>query len=88
LTVLDPRRLRMQTVPGTTRVDTVGCGEVEGMNLADTSECCERCHSADRPGSLGPCRTKVPDGREAFVCCAVKKRLLERRSGKKGRGLS
>ena len=47
----------------------------------NTSECCERCHHVERYGTgllAGPCRVALPDGRDAFVCCASKKRLLER----------
>ena len=57
------------------------CSDLEGMELLDTSKCCEKCHSAedhtiDGVVALGPCRARLPDGRLAFVCCAARKQLL------------
>ena len=49
------------------------------MGRVDISGCCETCHSAERyswGGSLGPCRARLPDGRQALVYCASKKQLL------------
>jgi hypothetical protein len=49
------------------------------MGLLDTSRCCKICHSADGrapAATLGPCHATLPDGRDAFVCCAGKKQLL------------
>ena len=71
----------MQTVIGAAQVNAVGCEELGRMGLVDTSECCERCHFADkylRGGSLSPCRATLPGGRVAFVCCASKQHLLGR----------
>ncbi len=59
--------------------NVVGCEELGMMGLVDTSGCCERCHSAERHVSerfSGPCRAKLPDGGEAFVCCAARRQLL------------
>ena len=69
----------MQTTVGVVRSSAVGCEELGQMGLVDISECCERCHFAERyprGGSLSPCRATLPDGRVAFVCCASKKQLL------------
>ena len=68
---------------GVVRSSAVGCEELGQMGRVDISGCCETCHSAERyswGGSLGPCRARLPDGRQAFVCCASKKRLLGRRA--------
>jgi hypothetical protein len=48
------------------------------MGLLGTSGCCKVCHSVDGSylAPLGPCRVALPDGDDAFVCCAGKKRLL------------
>lgn len=59
--------------------DFVGCEELGRMDFVDTSGCCERCHSAERhvrDDFRGPCRVALPDGREAFVCCAARRQLL------------
>ncbi|MCA1730228.1 MAG: hypothetical protein LC751_12710 [Actinobacteria bacterium] len=57
------------------------CSDLEGMELLDTSKCCETYHSAedhtiDSVVVLGPCRATLPDGTLAFVCCAARKQLL------------
>ena len=73
----------MQTITGVSLRSAVGCEELGRMGLVDTSECCEQCHHAERyaPGLVaGPCRTMLPDGKTAFVCCTSKKRLLRRGS--------
>ena len=59
----------------------VGCRELGMRDLVDVSGCCEVCHSADvyAPIVLGPCRVTLSDGREALVCCGVKKQLLGER---------
>jgi hypothetical protein len=62
-----------------TRVSGKGCEEVGRMGLLDTSRCCKICHSADGrapAATLGPCHATLPDGGDAFVCCAGKKQLL------------
>ncbi len=69
----------MQTASRTIGSCVLGCEELGMMDLVDTSGCCERCHSAERHlrgGYRGPCRAKLPDGREAFVCCAARRQLL------------
>jgi hypothetical protein len=59
-----------------------GCEELKQRGLLEDYECCKICHSPRQfvEGSLGPCCVTLPDGREAFVCCTGKKRLLERRA--------
>jgi len=61
-----------------TRVSGRGCEELGRMGLLDASRCCKICHSADGKSSaaLGPCYVALPDGGDAFVCCAGKKQLL------------
>lgn len=80
---LDPEEGRMiRTFAGANTSTAPGCVELDRLGLLDTSTCCEICHSADaRPmiGILGPCSVRLPDGREARVCCAAKKQLSERR---------
>lgn len=68
----------MQIVTENTRANTLRCRGLGQVDLLDTSECCETCHSAEShvPGYLGPCRVVLADGRAAFVCCAAKKQLL------------
>lgn len=69
-------------MPGVIR-STRGCEELKRMGLLDTSWCCEICHSAERyvAFALGPCHVALPDGGDAFVCCAGKKQLLTSRQG-------
>jgi hypothetical protein len=61
-----------------TRVGGRGCEELARMDQLDTTGCCKICHLADGHYSapLGPCHVALPDGNDAFVCCAGKKRLL------------
>lgn len=62
-----------------TRVSGKGCEELGRMGLLDTSRCCKICHTADGrapAATLGPCHATLPDGGDAFVCCAGKKQLL------------
>jgi hypothetical protein len=59
----------MQTVSRVTRPRAVGCWELRSMGLVGISRCCETCHSAERyswGGSLGPCRARLPDGRQGL----------------------
>ena len=58
--------------------EALGCAVLGRAELVDTLKCCEVCHSAAKYtfSVLGPCRVTLPDGREAFVCCSSKKRLL------------
>ena len=75
------RRGGQQTILRGTGPGAVGCGGLEEMGFVDTSECCGRCHYAERFASglvAGPCRVALPDGQKALVCCASKKQLLER----------
>ena len=68
----------MSTVRTDRYVGALGCAELERTRLLDARGCCAICHSAEghAPFALGPCRVALPDGREAFVCCSGKKRLL------------
>ena len=61
-----------------TRVSGRGCEELGRMGLLDASRCCKICHSADGKSAavLGPCHVTLPNGGDAFVCCAGKKQLL------------
>jgi hypothetical protein len=75
------RGARRGFMPGAirnTRVGGRGCEELARMGLLDTSGCCKVCYSAEGSylAPLGPCRVALPDGDDAFVCCAGKKRLL------------
>ena len=76
----------MRTVRTDRYVETLGCAELGRAELLDTRGCCSICHSAERhtPFALGPCRVTLPDGREAYVCCSGKKRLLRGASPEPG----
>lgn len=79
----------MQSAEKVVRTRTADCGRLAMIGLLDARECCPICHSADEHAasrSLGPCCVKLPDGRDAFVCCAGKKRLLEERNYKVAQG--
>ncbi len=74
------REERVQTARKNTGTSALSCADLEGMELLDTSGCCETCHSAegltlDGVVSLGPCRATIPDGKVVFVCCAARKQL-------------
>lgn len=72
----------MRTYEEATDITAVGCQEAGRMGLIETSMCCEICHSADDGpliGVLGPCYVPLSDGRQARVCCAAKRQLLEAR---------
>lgn len=82
----------MRSVAAAAWTIAVGCRELGMRDLVDTSGCCEVCHSADRhaPIVFGPCQATLPDGREALVCCGIKKQLLRGStadSGKSGGSL-
>ena len=62
-----------------TRTSGKGCEELGRMGLLDLTRCCKVCHSAggnSYVAALGPCYVALPDGGDAFVCCAGKKQLL------------
>ena len=61
------------------RPDALGCGALGRMGLVAVDGCCAVCHSADGYAggrAAGPCHARLPDGREAYVCCAAKKQLF------------
>jgi hypothetical protein len=69
----------MLGVVRSSRVSGKGCEELGRMGLLDASACCRICHSADGrapAAALGPCYVALPDGEDAYVCCAGKKQLL------------
>ncbi len=68
----------MRTIETRRYAEALGCAELGRTGSVDTRECCAACHSAERYAlfALGPCRVALPDGREAYVCCSAKKRLL------------
>jgi hypothetical protein len=68
----------MRTLETRRYAEALGCAELGRNGCVDTRECCAACHSAERYAhfALGPCRVALPDGREAYVCCSAKKRLL------------
>ena len=68
----------MLGVTRSTRASGRGCEELGRVGLLDASVCCRICHSADGRSAavLGPCYVALPDGDDAFVCCAGKKQLL------------
>ncbi|CAN5568539.1 hypothetical protein BH24ACT21_BH24ACT21_15960 [soil metagenome] len=68
----------MRTLEKPIRKSVMGCEELGQKGLIETSQCCERCHSADEyasVGSLGPCRATLSDGLEAMICCSGRKQL-------------
>ena len=68
----------MLGVNRSTQTSGRGCEELGRVGLLDASRCCKICHSADgkSAAALGPCYVALPDGDDAFVCCAAKKQLL------------
>ena len=68
----------MRTLETSRYAEALGCAQLGRIGSVDTRECCAACHSTERNAlfALGPCRVALPDGREAYVCCSAKKRLL------------
>ena len=76
----------MRTIEARRYAEVMGCAELGRAGSVDTRECCAACHSAERYArfALGPCRVALPDGKEAYVCCSAKKRLLRGTSAGSG----